>query len=494
MANRLDEMMNARLAIREEMLEHGINPYPQEAHITHTNQQALDLSDGSSVTIGGRVRSHRGHGKIRFLDVHDELTRIQVVVKADEVSDPASFDLINNIQTGDWIWVQGERFVTKAGEPSVLAKTFKLASKALRPLPDTWHGFSDEEERFRRRNVDLVMNQEVADTFRKRSLIIKSIRKTLDDAGFLEVETPTLQPMYGGANARPFITHINAWNMPQYLKISDELYLKRLIIGGFDKVYEIDHNFRNEGVDRTHNPEFTMMECYAAWADYTDMMTITENIFANAALAVNGTTKVSFMGHEIDLAGPWRRLPMKEAIREYLNIDVDQLSDDELRAAIFQHKLKYEGAWIRGLGIATLFEAVEPQLIQPVFITDMPRETTSLCKPHRDDPTLIERFEPYIAGWEVGNAYTELNDPVLQRKFWEEERADDEESHPLDEDFLEALEYGMPPTGGLGIGIDRLVMIITGQTKIRDVILFPTMKPLPVAQNVEAADSENAQA
>jgi lysyl-tRNA synthetase class 2 len=475
MSTRLDEMMAGRKAIREEMIEQGINPYPQEAHIAHTNQQALDLPDGAAVIVGGRVRSHRGHGKIRFLDLHDEKTRVQIVVKADETTD---FDLIENIQTGDWMWVNGERFTTRAGEASILARTFKLASKALRPLPDTWYGFSDEEERFRRRPVDLVMNPEVAETFRQRSLIIKSIRRTLDDAGFLEVETPTLQPIYGGANARPFTTHINAWDMQEFLKISDELYLKRLIIGGFDKVYEIDHNFRNEGVDRTHNPEFTMMECYAAWADYTDMMTITENVFANAAMAVRGTTVVEFMGHTIDLAGPWRRLPMKQAILEYLEIDVDQLNDDELLAAITKHKLKYEGTWIRGLGIATLFEAVEPKLIDPVFITDMPRETTSLCKPHRDDPTLIERFEPYIAGWEVGNAYTELNDPVLQRKFWEEERKDDDESHPMDEDFIEALEYGMPPTGGLGIGIDRLVMIVTGQTKIRDVILFPTMKPL----------------
>ena len=466
--------MQSRLDVRADMLESGTNPYPQEGHRTHTNQQALDLPDGKQATVAGRIRAIRGHGQIRFMDVHDELNKLQVVFKSDSTAD---FEQITNFHTGDFIRVIGERFTTNAGEASLLAQEFTMLSKALRPLPDSWYGFSDEEERYRRRPVDLIMNPEVAQVFRMRSKIIQSVRNTLDSHDFLEVETPTLQPMYGGANARPFVTHINAWDIPQYLKISDELYLKRLIVGGFERVYEIDKDFRNEGVDRTHNPEFTMMECYAAYWDYNDMMDLTEKLYANACMAIHGNTQVEFQGTEIDFAGPWRRLPMKEAILEYLNIDVDTLSDDELRAAIKQHKLEYEGEWIRGLGIATLFEAVEPQLIQPVFITDMPRETTSLCKPHRDDPTLIERFEPYIAGWEVGNAYTELNDPVLQRQFWDEEREEDEESHPLDEDFIETLEYGMPPTGGLGIGLDRMIMLMTNQTKIRDVIFFPTMKP-----------------
>ncbi|MCD8506945.1 lysine--tRNA ligase [Candidatus Woesebacteria bacterium] len=474
MASRLEEMMQARRDVREDMLQNGTNPYPQEGHRTHTNQQALDLADGKKATIAGRVRAMRGHGKIRFVDVHDEFTKIQVVFKQDETAD---FAAIKNFHTGDFIRVTGERFTTNAGEASLLAREFDMLSKALRPLPDSWYGFSDEEERYRRRPVDLIMNPDVAEVFRQRSKIIQSVRQTLDEHNFLEVETPTLQPMYGGANARPFVTHINAWDIPQYLKISDELYLKRLIVGGFERVYEIDKDFRNEGVDRTHNPEFTMMECYAAYWDYNDMMTLTEKVYENAAIAIHGTTEVEYQGMKIDFRGPWRRLPMKDAIREYLGIDVDELSDDELRAAIKDHKLEYEGEWIRGLGIATLFEAVEEHLIQPVFITDMPRETTSLCKPHREDASLIERFEPYIAGWEVGNAYTELNDPVLQRQFWEEERDDDDEAHPLDEDFIETLEYGMPPTGGLGMGLDRMVMLLTNQTKIRDVILFPTMKP-----------------
>ncbi len=480
MATRLDEMMASRQTVRTNRLTRGESVYPQDGHKRHTNAQALALPDGETVEVAGRIRAMRGHGKIRFVDIVDDTGKIQVVLKSDVA---AAFEQIDDFHTGDFLRVEGERFLTRANEPSVLVKNFTMLAKALRPLPDNWYGFSDEEERYRRRYVDLNMNEDVKTVFRQRSAIISSIRKTLDESGFLEVETPTLQPLYGGANARPFITHINAWDIPQYLKISDELYLKRLIVGGFDRVYEIDHNFRNEGVDRTHNPEFTMMECYGAYLDYNDMMDLTEEMYRNAALAVHGTAQVEFQGVTLDFSKRWRRLPMKEGIREYLGIDVDSLSDDELRAALFQHKLKYEGEWIRGLAVAKLFEPVEEKLIQPTFVTDMPRETTSLCKPHRQDATLIERFEPYINGWEVGNAYTELNDPVLQRQFWEEERADDPEAHPLDEDFLEALEYGMPPTGGLGLGIDRMVMLLTNQTKIRDVILFPTMRPLPSGQN-----------
>lgn len=475
MATRLDEMMESRQTVRTNRLTHGQSVYPQDGHKRHTNAQALSIVDGETVEVAGRIRAMRGHGKIRFIDIVDESGKIQLVFKSDITAD---FDQIDDFHTADFIRAEGTRFLTNANEPSVQVERFTMLAKTLRPLPDTWYGFSDEEERYRRRYVDLLMNEDVRKVFKQRSEIMRSVRRTLDESGFLEVETPTLQPLYGGANARPFVTHINAWDIPQYLKISDELYLKRLIVGGFDKVYEIDHNFRNEGVDRTHNPEFTMMECYSAYADYDDMMNITEEIYRNAAMAVHGTTQVEFQGVTIDFGTRWRRLPMKEGIREYLNIDVDALTDDELRAALAHHKLKYEGEWIRGLAIAKLFEPVEEKLIQPTFVTDMPRETTSLCKPHRREPSLIERFEPYINGWEVGNAYTELNDPVLQRQFWEEEREGDPEAHPLDEDFIESLEYGMPPTGGLGLGIDRMVMLLTNQTKIRDVILFPTMKPL----------------
>ncbi len=466
-----------RTEIRDRWIEQNKIPYPQDGQKSHTNREALEAEHDSRVTIAGRIRAQRGHGKIRFMDIEDESGRIQVVIRSNEVN---NFSDVDDFSLGDFIRVTGTRFATNSNEESVKAQEVELLSKTLRTLPDAWgdNKLKDEETRYRLRSVDLTLYPERREIFRKRSQIISSVRETLGGFGFMEVETPTLQPLYGGANARPFITHINVWDMPMYLRISPELYLKYLIMGGYDKVYEITKNFRNEGVDRTHNPEFTMMECYSAYWDYNDMMNLTEMIYENAARAANGTPVVEYQGTKIDFSQPWRRLPMKQAIHEYLAINVDELNDDQLKQAITDHNLEYEGAWIRGLGIATLFEAVEDKLIQPTFITDFPRETTTLCKPHRDDPELIERFEPYIMGWEIGNAYTELNDPVLQRKFWEEERADDPEAHPLDEGFIEAMEYGMPPTGGLGLGIDRMVMLLTNQTKIRDVILFPTMKPV----------------
>lgn len=477
MSKREDEVIDYRLNQRATLLAAGTAAYPQDGHKTHTNWEALAQPVGTEVTVAGRVRAVRGHGKIKFFDLEDDSGKVQVVIKEDLVE---NFDSVTTIGTSDFMRVTGTRFTTKAGEESIQVAKFELLAKAIRILPDAWgdDALKDEETRYRLRSVDLALYPERRELFKKRSRIIASVRETLTNTNFIEMETPTLQSLYGGANARPFITRINAWDIPMYLRISPELYLKYLIMGGFDRVFEITKNFRNEGVDRTHNPEFTMMECYSAYWDYTDMMNLTEEIYRNAAQAANGSPVVTFQGVEIDFSQPWRRLPMKEAIKEYLQIDVDTLTDDQLKEAIAYQKLEYEGEWIRGLGIATLFEAVEKNLIQPTFIIDFPRETTTLCKPHRSDSTLIERFEPYIMGWEVGNAYTELNDPILQRQFWEEERAGDPEAHPLDENFIEAMEYGMPPTGGLGLGIDRLVMIVTNQTKIRDVILFPTMKPL----------------
>lgn len=476
MSVREQDAFDHRAEIRQKLLDEGKTPYPQEGHKTHTNQEALEQEHQARVTVAGRIRAIRGHGKIRFIDIEDESGRLQVVVKSNEVD---NFEELNTIGLSDYIRVTGTRFATQAKEESVQAQQFELLAKTLRVLPDGWgdNKLKDEEIRYRKRSVDLTLYPERREVFKQRSVIIQAVRATLGHYGFMEVETPTLQPLYGGANARPFITHINVWDMPMYLRISPELYLKYLIMGGFDKVYEVTKNFRNEGVDRTHNPEFTMMECYASYWDYHDMMDLTEVIYENAARAANGGPTVNYQGTEIDFSQPWRRLPMKQAIVEYLGIDVDKLSDEQLQQAIKSQGLQYEGQWIRGLGIATLFEAVEDKLTQPTFIMDFPRETTSLCKPHRDDPTLIERFEPYVMGWEIGNAYTELNDPILQRQFWEEERADDPQAHPLDEGFIEAMEYGMPPTGGLGLGIDRMVMLLTNQTKIRDVILFPTMKP-----------------
>jgi lysyl-tRNA synthetase class 2 len=470
-----EEIRQHRLAIRADMLQQGVQPYPQDGRKTHENAQALLEPLDTAVVVAGRIRSIRRHAKTHFFDIEDRSGRIQIIVNLNATE---NFNQMHFFDIHDFVRIFGKRQDTRTGEKSVLAQKVEMLSKAIRTLPDQHIGLSDEETRYRQRSVDLATNPDVVEIFRKRASIIQSVRQTLLQHQFLEVETPSLQPLYGGANARPFTTHINAWDFDLFLKISDELYLKYLVMGGIERVYEIDHNFRNEGVDRTHNPEFTMLECYAAYWDYTDMMTLTEELYRNAAIAATGSPLVTFQGHELDFSKPWRRITVKEAIHTYLNIDVDQLSDDELRQAIVAHGEHYKGSWVRGLGVAKLCGAVEKYLLDPTFLTDMPRETTSLCKPHRNDATLIERFEPYIMGVEAGNAYTELNDPVLQRQYWEEERQDDPEAHPLDEGFIEAMEYGMPPTGGLGIGIDRMVMFLTNQTKIRDVILFPTMKPL----------------
>jgi len=485
--SRLDDMLQSREDKLNAWKEQGINPYPQTTTRTHTSAAALE-KDGLEVSIAGRIRSWRGHGKIQFADVHDAAGKIQVAFKADDFAEK-EFANLSHFDVGDFIEVTGITFTTKAGERTVQAKHYRILSKAMLPLPDTWSGLKDVEERYRKRYLDLIMNEDVQRVFRQRSQIISTLRKVLDRYNFLEVETPSLQPLYGGANARPFKTTHKALGMELYLKISDELYLKRLIIGGMERVYEIDHNFRNEGIDRTHNPEFTMMECYATYWDYQDMMRLVEELYETIAKEVIGSTKIKWGEQEIELKAPWRRLTMKAAITEYLHVDVDQLTDEELIAEIKKHHLEYEqdpttsgvgAGYIRGIAIATLFEAVEPYLIQPTFITDFPKETTALCKLHRDDSHLIERFEPYVLGWEVGNAYTELNDPKLQRQFFEEQvkaaESGDEEAHPLDGDFLTSMEYGMPPTGGLGLGIDRMVMIMTGQSSIRDVILFPTMR------------------
>lgn len=476
-----------RSAVRQQLIDEGVNVYPQDGHKTHTNAEALSEPEGTAVQVAGRVHSVRDSGKIVFVDVRDESGKIQVVIKADHTQDP---DFIRNFAKGDFIRVNGTRFATKRGEQSVLADTFEMMGKSLREIPRTLH---DDEKRLRLRSVDMMSNPEVAETLRNRSKIVTSMRATLEENGFLEVETPVLQPLYGGANARPFMTHINAWDIDMYLRISPELYLKYFLMGGIEKVYEIAKNFRNEGVDRTHNPEFTMMECYHAYWDYNDMMNLTEEIYRNACIKIHGKPECTFNGHQLDFSKPWRRLPMKEGIREFLGLDVDQMSDEEIQAAIVEHGEEYKGEWIRGLGIAKLFGAVEKFLIEPTFVTDMPKETTSLCKPHRDDPSLIERFEPYIGGMEIGNAYTELNDPVLQRQFWEAEREDDDEAHPLDETFLAAMEYGMPPAGGLGLGVDRLVIILLDKPRLRDVIAFPTMKPLANMSELEAGAEDDAE-
>lgn len=459
----------------------GIDPYPHSSDRQQTNKEAKDMID-KQVVVVGRIMGKRGHGKLMFLDLVDESDKIQVFISHKAVGEE-QFKLVSLLDLGDFIEVSGQIFKTVAGEISVRCSSLKILSKALQPLPNTWYGLQNVEDRYRKRYLDFVVNPESKKIIELRSKIVSEVRKLLEEKGFLEIETPTLQPIYGGANARPFKTYYNALEQDFYLKISDELYLKRLIIGGFEKVFEIDHNFRNEGIDATHNPEFTMMECYWAYADYNQIMELTEEIYSKVSKKVLGTTKVNYNGFDVDLKAPWQRLTMADAIKKYLKVDVDKLDDEGLKQKA--KKLKVEegirgGQFNRGLTIASLFELVEEKLINPVFITDFPKETTSLCKLHRDNPELIERFEPYIGGKEIGNAYTELNDPDLQRHFFEEElkaKADgNDETHPLDEDFLTSMEYGMPPTGGLGLGIDRMVMIMTGTHSIRDIIAFPTLR------------------
>jgi len=479
----IDQLMEERRKKLQALRDAGINPYPYAFNATHQAGRILEQFDELCSTVGslrvaGRLVSLRRMGKIGFAHLQDSTGKVQLFFQVDTLG--KGYALLQHLDVGDFIGVEGTAFRTKTGEATLLAKSLELLSKALRPLPEKWHGLKDTETRYRQRYLDLVMNPEVREVFRLRSGLISKMRAFLDASGFLEVETPTLQPIYGGANAKPFLTHHNALDAKLYLRISNELYLKRLIVGGFDRVYEFVKDFRNEGVDRTHNPEFSMMECYAAYWDYSDMMRLTEEMMSTAARELRGGTKLSFQGTSIDLKPPWPRLSMMEAIRKHLKLDAAKLTDKELIAEIERRKLECHDRR-RGMLIATLFEAVEPLLMGPVFITDFPRETTPLAKPHRKDPALVERFEPYIAGWEVGNAYSELNDPELQRRLLEEQakalRAGDEESHPMDEDFCQALEYGMPPTGGLGLGIDRWVMLFTDQPSIRDVILFPTLRP-----------------
>lgn len=488
MAEPLNNLKKIRIQKIQNIKKLGINPYPTRFERSLISS-ARTKKDGEAVKVAGRLMAMRGHGKLVFADLVDGTEKIQLAFQLGTLSQE-KLDFLENLDIGDFIGCEGELFKTQAGEVTVRVKDYTLLTKSLHPLPSTWYGLKDVEDRYRKRYLDLVMNPQVKKVFAMRSKIVSAMRSFLDKEGFLEVETPTLQPIYGGANARPFKTHHNALDFDLYLKISDELYLKRLIVGGFEKVYEIDKDFRNEGMDKSHNPEFTMMECYQAYADYNDMMKLTENLYEYIANKVLRKTKITYQGKEIELKAPWKRIKMIDGLKEYAGLDVEKMSDEDLKKEIKKHGLEYEGnpsltgvgaGFKRGIAIATLFEIVEPKLIQPTFVTDFPKETTSLCKQKADNPDIIERFEPYINGWEVGNAYSELNDPQIQKEFFAEQekakKSGDQKAHPMDTDFVEALEYGMPPTGGLGLGIDRMVMLLTDQPTIRDVILFPTMRP-----------------
>jgi lysyl-tRNA synthetase class 2 len=459
----------------EEIKKLGINPYPYRFDRKNTADEILKSPEKfKKIVVAGRIVSLRPMGKAAFAHILDHTGKIQFYIKEDDVG-ADSYKLFKLLDLGDIIGIEGEIFTTKTGETTIHTKKLTLLCKTLLPLPDKFHGIQDPDLIYRKRYLDLISDPEKKKVFETRAKIISAIREFLDSRKYIEVETPILQPVYGGAAATPFVTHHKELDMDLYLKISPELYLKRLIVAGFDRVYDLNNNFRNEGIDKTHNPEFTMIEWYRAHADYNDMMDEFEEIYKFVAKKVLGTTKINYQGTEIDFAKKWRRITMVDALEEFGGVNVDDMSDDELKELAEQYKIVFEGEVTRGVVISALFEEmVESKLIQPTFIINHPVESTPLCKPLRTgDSKFVERFEPFIAGMEVGNAYSELNDPILQRKFLMEQARE----YPMDEDFVEAIETGMPPTGGVGLGIDRMVMILTDQKSIRDVILFPTMKP-----------------
>lgn len=479
-----------QVRIRREKLKNlvaeGKNPFARTKFERTADSAAITADfaafEGKRVAIAGRVLSRRMMGKASFAHILDAKGQIQIYVKIDNVGGDA-YEEWKKADIGDIFGVEGTVFMTHKGEISVSAEKMVLLTKSLLPLPEKWHGLKDNDLRYRQRYVDLIANPSVKDAFVMRSRIIKAIRDLLDSKGFVEVETPVLNTIAGGANARPFITHHNTLDLDMYMRIAPELYLKRLIVGGFDKVYEIGKMFRNEGMDVKHNPEFTMMELYEAYADYNDMMDITEEIYAAALKAAGKGNKITYQGTEIDLSFPWQRLTMLEAIKRYTGVDYDKMTAEEALKAALELGVEIDDkkkAW-GNIVYATFDQKVESQLVGPVFITDYPVEESPLTKRKNDDPRLTYRFEFFIYAREMGNAYSELNDPVDQRERFEKQAAlrkkGDDEAQMTDDDFVTALEYGLPPTGGLGVGIDRLIMLLTDSASIRDVILFPTMKP-----------------
>ena len=492
----LNEQMQVRLDKMHKIEEKGLKPFGYRYEYTHRSGDVKEQFDALSeaeteVKLAGRVMAIRGHGKTCFMDMQDKDGRIQVYVRKDVLGED-NYALIKMMDIGDTVGVTGTVFRTHMGEVSIKASALEMLSKSLRPLPEKWHGLKDVETRYRQRYVDLIVNPDVRDTFVKRSQIIRSVRNVLDSHGFLEVETPILNTIAGGAAARPFISYHNALDMQVYMRIAPELYLKRLIVGGMDRVYELGRVFRNEGIDNRHNPEFTSVEIYQAFADYRDMMDLTEEVVVKTAEEVLGTTKIVYEGTEIELASPWKRISMIDAVKEYAGKDFTNVTDlEEARAMAKEINVEVEATWGIGKIINACFEEyVEDKLIQPTFITGHPKEISPLAKSNPENPEITDRFEAFIYGREICNGFTELNDPIDQReRFMKqvEERANgDEEANMMDEDFVTALEYGLPPTGGLGIGIDRLVMFLTDSSTIRDVLFFPTMKPLKGEQHVEA--------
>ena len=490
----------------------GINPYPADLFPLDANSKEIkeNYEEGKPVIIAGRLMVKNIQGKASFGQLQDGEGRIQLYFNRDEICEGEDKTLYNTVfktllDLGDFIGVQGTLFTTKVGEKTVMVKNFKMLSKALKPLPIpkvkdgvTYDAFTDPEMRYRQRYADLVVNPHVKEVFVKRTKLFNAMRNFFNDAGYFEVETPVLQPIPGGAAARPFITHHNSLDIPLYMRIANELYLKRLIVGGFDGVYEFSKNFRNEGMDRTHNPEFTAMEIYVSYKDYNWMMDFAEQLLEHCAIAVNGTSEATFGEHKIDFKAPYARVTMADSIKHFTGFDINGKTEDEIRAAAKSMHIEVDETMGKGKLIDEIFgEKCEGNYIQPTFITDYPKEMSPLCKEHRDNPELTERFELMVCGKEIANAYSELNDPIDQRERFEHQlklaqKGDDEATEFIDEDFLRALEYGMPPTSGMGIGMDRLIMFLTNNQSIQEVLFFPQMRPEKKAPSIELNDEEKA--
>jgi lysyl-tRNA synthetase class 2 len=483
----MSEIRDQYLSKLAELRGRGVEPYPYSFERTTgaadilADSASVGEEEGAEVRVAGRLVSKRGHGKAGFAHLLDQSGRIQIYCRQDVLGDE-SYTLYRDLSVGDWIGVGGRVFRTRTGEVTVKAHSLVLLAKALRPFPDSWHGLKEVETRYRQRYADLFMNPEVREDFIRRTRLISLMRRYLDERGYLEVETPVLQPLYGGAFARPFRTHHNALDAELYLRISNELYLKRLLVGGFEKVYEFSKDFRNEGIDRFHNPEFTMLELYEAFADYEQMMRITEEMLGLATEEICGSSRITYQGVELDFRAPWPRLSMLDTVSQAAGEDVSDMDPERLDRLCRRHNLDVRPGGGAGAALDELFtKLVQPELIQPTFVIDHPVESSPLAKVKRGKAAVVERFEPFVAGMEIGNAFSEQNDPLAQEQAFEKQAelraAGDLEAQRLDRDFLRALEYGMPPAGGLGLGIDRIAMLITDKPSIRDVVLFPQLRP-----------------
>ncbi|GIK83713.1 MAG: hypothetical protein BroJett025_03350 [Patescibacteria group bacterium] len=496
--SRMEETIQAKTEKREQLESLGINVHPYLYNKQHTIAQTRNLLN-EQVQTAGRIMSIRAHGSVIFLDLQDSTDHIQVMVRKTEVPESDYNWLKNLVDRGDYLGVMGTVITTKTGEITIQATEYTLLSKSLRPIPTVWNAADDKEARFRKRYVDMLINPDAKRVLDARWLLTKEIRRFLQDKyDFVEVETPILQPLYGGTNATPFTTHMNALDSDFYLRIAPELYLKRLIVGGYDRVFEIARNFRNEGIDQTHQPEFTMIEWYETYADYHRMMNVAEELVKHLVFQLYGNYTITVGEAEIDISGDWPRVRMDEALKEHAHIDFESLSDEAVHNLLNEHKITLKSEYTRGKALFELFDAlVTPHLVAPIWIVDYPRDISPLSKQHRTNPQFAERFEAYIGGKELADGWSEIVDSIDQRKIWENEQANmrhgDTEAHPLDEDFLEAMEHGMPPLGGIGMGIDRLVMFLTNTWSIKEVIAFPTLRPLtPI--NPGTATTSNPQA